>query len=104
MTGYLHFRVIDNASDFKDKMRRLISEISSLVLLGERRSGKPVESDVIFPQFLEGDGHESIDITAAVKRKALFRYIVIRVSILAVMDVSINQPAAFAVARQSGIG
>lgn len=32
-TGHPHFRVIDNSSDFEDKMRRLISEISSF--LGE---------------------------------------------------------------------
>ncbi len=32
-TGHPHFRVIDNSSDFEDKMRRLISEVSSF--LGE---------------------------------------------------------------------
>lgn len=32
-TGHPHFRIIDNSSDFDDKMRRLISEISSF--LGE---------------------------------------------------------------------
>lgn len=32
-TGHPHFRVIDNSSDFEEKMRRLISEISSF--LGE---------------------------------------------------------------------
>ncbi len=32
-TGHPHFRVIDNSSDFEDKMRRLVSEISSF--LGE---------------------------------------------------------------------
>lgn len=32
-TGHPHFRVIDNATDFKEKMRRLIAEISSF--LGE---------------------------------------------------------------------
>lgn len=35
-TGHPHFRVIDNSSDFENKMRRLVSEISSF--LGEPES------------------------------------------------------------------